>query len=143
MKLRFSLSIGTKIFGVATSMLTLLLGVTCLNYIRIRQVNHELIDIAHYLAPLTENLAEINVHVLEQEIHFERMFRSYENVIVDIAQTNSEQQACHVCTLHPEQQHQFLAQCCCIATTFLLGLCVPLWALTGSMACGEVTTVQC
>ncbi|MEM9003814.1 MAG: adenylate/guanylate cyclase domain-containing protein [Cyanobacteria bacterium P01_F01_bin.86] len=78
MKPRFSLSIGTKIFGIATSMLTLLLGVTYLSYIRIRQVSGELTDIAVYLAPLTENLAEINVHALEQEIHFERMLRYYE-----------------------------------------------------------------
>lgn len=78
MKPRISLSIGTKIFGVASSMLALLLGVTYLSYVRIRQVNQELTDIAAYLTPITENLAEINVHVLEQEIHFERVLRHYE-----------------------------------------------------------------
>ncbi|MEM6255773.1 MAG: adenylate/guanylate cyclase domain-containing protein [Cyanobacteria bacterium P01_D01_bin.156] len=77
MQPRFSLSIGTKIFGIASSMLGLLLGVAYLNYVRIRQVNHELIDIAYYLAPLTEDIANINVHVLEEEIHFERMIRYY------------------------------------------------------------------
>lgn len=76
-KSRFSLPIGIKIFGVATSMLTLLLGVTYLSHQNIRNVNHELIDIADYLTPLNKNLAEINVHTLEQEIHFERMVRYY------------------------------------------------------------------
>ena len=87
MKPRFPLSIGTKIFGVASSMLVLLLGVTYLSYVRIRQVNNELTDIALYLTPLTEDIAEINVHVLEQEIHvhvleqeihYERILRFYE-----------------------------------------------------------------
>ena len=78
MKPRFSLSIGTKIFGVATSMLALLMGVTYLSYSRIRQVNHELKTIATHLAPLKETIATINVHVLEQEIHFERTLRYYE-----------------------------------------------------------------
>ena len=93
MKPRFSLSIGTKIFGIATSMLTLLLGVTYLSYIRIRQVNGELTDIAEYLAPLTENLAQINVHALEQEIHFERMLRYYTIEPVDEERVNAEEAA--------------------------------------------------
>ena len=90
MKPRLSLSIGTKIFGVASSMLALLLGVTYLSYVRIRQVNQELIDIAEYLTPITENLAEINVHVLEQEIHFERVLRYYEIDPVDASRVSQE-----------------------------------------------------
>ena len=91
MKPRFSLSIGTKIFGVATSMLALLWGVTYLSYARIRQVNGELIDIAEYLTPLTENLAEINVHALEQEIYFERVLRYYAIEPVDRDRIKTEQ----------------------------------------------------
>ena len=72
---RFTLPIGIKIFGIASSMLTLLLGVTYLSTARMRQVNGELIDIAEYLTPLTESVAQINVHVLEQQIHFERMLK--------------------------------------------------------------------
>ncbi|MEB3233378.1 MAG: HAMP domain-containing protein, partial [Leptolyngbyaceae bacterium] len=72
---RFSLSIGTKIFGVATSMLTLLLGVTYINHRNIALVNNELIDLSQYLTRLTEEVAQINVHALEQEIHYERLVR--------------------------------------------------------------------
>ncbi|NET49337.1 MAG: HAMP domain-containing protein [Merismopedia sp. SIO2A8] len=72
---RFSLSIGTKIFGVATSMLALLLGVTYINHRNISLVNNELIDLSQYLTPLTEDVAQINVHALEQEIHYERVLR--------------------------------------------------------------------
>lgn len=90
---RFSLPIGMKIFGVATSMLTLLLGVTYLSHQNIRDVNHELIDIADYLAPLNKNLAEINVHTLEQEIHFERMARYYAVDDVDQAKIKAEAEA--------------------------------------------------
>lgn len=90
---RFSLPIGTKIFGVATSMLALLLGVTYLSYIRIRQVNQELTDIAQYLTPITEHLATINVHVLEQELNFERMLRYYETEPLDLKAVKAESAA--------------------------------------------------
>ncbi|NER80210.1 MAG: hypothetical protein F6K42_11635 [Leptolyngbya sp. SIO1D8] len=93
MKSRFSFTIGSKIFAVATSMLALLVGVAYLNYVRIRQVNNELIDIADYLAPLTETVANINVHVLEQEIHFERMLRYHETEPVNLALVEAEEAA--------------------------------------------------
>ncbi len=89
-KSRFSLPIGMKIFGVATSMLSLLLGVTYLSHQNIRSVNHELIDIAEYLTPLNKNLAEINIHTLEQEIHFERMARYYAMNLDDEAQNEAK-----------------------------------------------------
>jgi hypothetical protein len=75
---RVQFPIGIKIFGVATSMLALLLGVATLNFVRIRRVNGELIDIAEYLTPITELVAEVNIHALEQEIHFERVLKFYE-----------------------------------------------------------------
>ncbi|MEM9769826.1 MAG: HAMP domain-containing protein, partial [Cyanobacteria bacterium P01_D01_bin.71] len=90
MRPKVSISIGTKIFGVASSMLALLLGVTYLSYVRIRQVNQELTDIAAYLTPITENIAEINIHALEQEIHFERALRYYETEPLDPARITAE-----------------------------------------------------
>ncbi|MEM9213729.1 MAG: adenylate/guanylate cyclase domain-containing protein [Cyanobacteria bacterium P01_F01_bin.150] len=77
---KLSISIRTKILAIATSMLGLLVGTAAYNYSRIHLVNYELIDIAVYLTPLTEYVAEVNVHALEQEIHFERMVRAYESV---------------------------------------------------------------
>lgn len=67
--------IGVKIFGIATTMLGLLVGAAYLNYRRIAQVNNELIDIAQYLTPITIAIATIDTHALEQEIHFERALR--------------------------------------------------------------------
>lgn len=71
-------SIGLKVFGIASTMVAMLLAVAYLSYTRIRQVNHELTDIALYLTPLTEDLATINVHALEQDIHLERLIRHFQ-----------------------------------------------------------------
>ena len=87
---KLHVSIGTKIFGIATSMLGLLLGVSYVSASRIRQVNNELINIAEYLTPLTEHVAKVNVHALEQEIHFERMNRLYETEPIDFAKIEAE-----------------------------------------------------
>lgn len=85
--------IGAKIFGIATSMLGLLLGVSYVSSSRIRQVNHELINIADYLTPLTEHVAKVNVHALEQEIRFERINRLYETEPIDSTKIEAERAA--------------------------------------------------
>jgi len=82
--------IGVKIFGIATSMLTLLMGVAYINHNRIAQVNDELTDIAEYTTPITEQVARVNVHVLEQQIYFERVLRLYETEPVDLEQVEQE-----------------------------------------------------
>ncbi|NEP12863.1 MAG: HAMP domain-containing protein [Symploca sp. SIO2C1] len=82
--------IGVKIFGIATSMLTLLMGVAYVNHNRIAQVNHELTDIADYITPVTEQVAKVNVHVLEQQVHFERVLRFYETEPVNLEQVEQE-----------------------------------------------------
>ena len=51
------------------------LGVTYVNHRNIALVNNELIDLSQYLTRLTEEVAQINVHALEQEIHYERAVR--------------------------------------------------------------------
>lgn len=68
-------SIGVKIFGVATSMLAFTIVVVYISYDRIKKVNNELIDIAQYFTPLTASVAAIDVEALEQEIHIERILR--------------------------------------------------------------------
>ncbi|NER25256.1 MAG: HAMP domain-containing protein [Symploca sp. SIO1C2] len=82
--------IGVKIFGIATSMLTFLMGVAYINHDRIAQVNDELIDIAEYITPVTEQVAKVNVHVLEQQLHFERVLRFYETEPVNLKQVEQE-----------------------------------------------------
>ena len=82
-RFRPSIPIGLKIFGVATSMLSLLLGVSYANHYRIGQVTKELVDIAKYITPIGEKVTTINVRVLRQEIHFERILRYYEEDSVE------------------------------------------------------------
>ncbi|NES96373.1 MAG: hypothetical protein F6K32_14290, partial [Desertifilum sp. SIO1I2] len=86
-----SVPIGFKIFGVATSMLTLLIGVAYINHIRIAKVNDELSDIAHYLTRLSKLVTQVNVHILEQDIYFERILRLYETKPLDLKQIQQEQ----------------------------------------------------
>ncbi|MDC0835780.1 adenylate/guanylate cyclase domain-containing protein [Geitlerinema sp. CS-897] len=80
---RFTIPIGVKIFGVAGSMLALLLGVAYINYRNIALVNRQLVNLAEYLTRLTEDVAQINIDVLEQEIHFERTVRLLETEPID------------------------------------------------------------
>ncbi|MEM1427703.1 MAG: hypothetical protein AAGF75_14270, partial [Cyanobacteria bacterium P01_H01_bin.130] len=87
---RFSIPISVKIFGIASSMLALLLGVSYVNYRNIARVNGELLDLANYLTKLTEHIAIINVHVLEQEIHYERSVRILETNTADSAELKTE-----------------------------------------------------
>lgn len=87
---RFTISIGVKIFGIASSMLALLLGVTYINHRNITLVNNELFDLAHYLTTLNERVAVINIHALEQEIHYERAVRLLETEPVDLALVEAE-----------------------------------------------------
>ncbi|MEO1520477.1 MAG: adenylate/guanylate cyclase domain-containing protein [Cyanobacteria bacterium J06633_2] len=87
---RFTISIGVKIFGIASSMLALLLGVTYINHRNIALVNNELFDLANYFTTLTERVAIINIHALEQEIHYERAVRLLETEPVNLALVDAE-----------------------------------------------------
>ena len=101
----FSLKIpiGIKIFGIASSLLTFLLVVVYISYDHIERVNDELIDIAEYMTKLTAHSANINIHVLEQEIHLERMFRFYETEPLDTKKIKIELDAF-------EQRNEFVAR---------------------------------
>ena len=70
-----SIPIGRKIFGLAISMLVLLIALSAFTYVRVKDVANELLEISEFLVPLTALLANIDVHALEQEIHLERVLR--------------------------------------------------------------------
>ncbi|MGP1386366.1 MAG: adenylate/guanylate cyclase domain-containing protein [Thainema sp.] len=72
------ISIGLKIFGIATSLLGLLLLVVYVSSNRLRRVNEEISGMADYVIPITDLVATIDVHALEQELHFERVLKLYE-----------------------------------------------------------------
>ena len=75
--------IGVKIFGTAASMLGLLLIVVAISSNRLRQVSQEIEVLAEYLIPITNAVATVDVHALEQEVLFERILKHYEIEPID------------------------------------------------------------
>ncbi|NEQ71353.1 MAG: hypothetical protein F6K21_38920, partial [Symploca sp. SIO2D2] len=70
---QLKISIGIKIFGIATSMLGLMLLVVYVSSNRLRKVNQEIAGLANYTIPITNFVAKVNVHSLEQERHSEKI----------------------------------------------------------------------
>ncbi|NET10056.1 MAG: HAMP domain-containing protein [Symploca sp. SIO2B6] len=87
---RRSLPIGVKIFGIAASMLGLLLLVVYVSSNRLRQVSEEIETLANYIIPITDKVARIDVHALEQELLFERILKHYEATTVNPAKIAAE-----------------------------------------------------
>ncbi len=83
-------SIGVKIFGIATSLLGLMLLVVFVSTHRLRKVNAEITDLAQYTIPITDRVAQIDVHALEQELHFERVLKLYEQEPLDQRRIRTE-----------------------------------------------------
>jgi adenylate cyclase len=77
-KLGIKLRVGTKVYGLATFILILLMAVAGSSYQQMRRVNREISDLANYIIPLKKTVATINLYALEQEVHFERILRIYE-----------------------------------------------------------------
>lgn len=70
--------IATKVFGIATIMLLLMMVVVLINYLYLNRVNRELKEIAYYMVPLTKKITQVDRHLLEQGIHLERILQLYE-----------------------------------------------------------------
>jgi len=75
--------IGIKIFGIATSMLGLLLIVVYVSSNRLRRVSEEIESLVDYTIPITNAVAKVDIHALEQEVLFERILKHYEIEPVD------------------------------------------------------------
>ncbi|MEM9769567.1 MAG: hypothetical protein AAF892_17025, partial [Cyanobacteria bacterium P01_D01_bin.71] len=78
------ISIRFKICGIATSLLGLIILVVYVFTDRLRQVNEEITALAEYVIPITDEVAAIDVHALEQELHFERVQKLYEMEPLDL-----------------------------------------------------------
>lgn len=78
------LSIGIKIFGIATSLLGLIILVVYVFTNRLQKVNEEVTALAEYVIPITDRVAAIDVHALEQELHFERVQKLYETEPINL-----------------------------------------------------------
>ncbi|MEM6255772.1 MAG: adenylate/guanylate cyclase domain-containing protein [Cyanobacteria bacterium P01_D01_bin.156] len=87
---RQGLPIGLKIFGLTASLLGLMVMVVGVSTRRLGQVNEEIINLADYALPITDRVAQIDVHVLEQELHFERVQTLYEIEPLDEERLQSE-----------------------------------------------------
>jgi len=70
--------LGIKIFGIAFSMLILMFVVAYFAYTRLSRVNDKITDLTEYLIPITNIINIVDAHVLEQEIHFEKIMKLYE-----------------------------------------------------------------
>jgi len=81
---QLKISIGIKIFGIATSMLGLMLLVVYVSSNRLRKVNQEIAGLANYTIPITNFVAKVNVHSLEQERHSEKILKLYEVEPLDL-----------------------------------------------------------
>ncbi|MBE9128764.1 MULTISPECIES: hypothetical protein [unclassified Coleofasciculus] len=74
----YEISISLKIFGIATSMLGLLIVMVCFSSNRLRRVNLEITALAESIIPISDRVAQVGIHALEQELYFERILKLYE-----------------------------------------------------------------
>jgi len=87
---QLGISIGIKIFGIATSMLGLMWLVVYVSSNRLGKVNQEITSLANYTIPITNFVAKVNVHSLEQERHAERVLKLYEIEPLDLEHIEEE-----------------------------------------------------
>lgn len=87
----YNISFRTKIFGVAASLLILLIIIAAFSYNRLSLVNDEVYDLSEHLIPISGLVNEINALALEQEVHFERVLKLYEIHPLNIEHIIAEQ----------------------------------------------------
>lgn len=69
------ISISRKIVGLVAILLGIMLGIAVLNDFQAIQERDEVTDLTENLVPITGALSNIGIHLLEQEVHFERALR--------------------------------------------------------------------
>ncbi len=82
--MQFRVPIAAKIFALSLSMLALLIGLSLFTYDRVTRVSGEMEDIADYLAPLRDRVANISISILAQHVHLERIWSIYEVAPLDL-----------------------------------------------------------
>ncbi len=86
------ISIGVKIFGIATAMLALLGIVASVSSQRLRQVNREIESLAEYTIPMTDLVAQVDIYALEQQKNTERLIRYYQIFPPDWSRIDEERE---------------------------------------------------
>ncbi len=71
-------SFGVKIFSIVISILLFIIAVALIAYLKISDVKDEIVDLDRFIIPVTNIVSLINVHVLEQEVHLERLIKILE-----------------------------------------------------------------
>ena len=89
---QISIPIGLKIFGIAASLLGLLILVAYNSHQRLRQLQREVFDLSEYIIPITNRVDEVDTRALEQEVHLERILKLYEEKSLDVERIVQEQQ---------------------------------------------------
>ncbi len=81
-----------KIMGIAMGMLILFIVISSFSTFRLFHIKHELMDLSQYTIPIIDTVSLMRVHILEQEIHLQRLFKYYEQVPVKIQKIEDESQ---------------------------------------------------
>ncbi len=89
---RISISLGFKIFCIASSMLVLLIVVAYFSCGRLSKLKNELGDLKNYMIPITDFVAQAELSVGKQGVHLERLMRFYEMKSFTVEEIKSEQQ---------------------------------------------------
>ncbi len=71
-------------------MLGLLIVVVCFSSYKLRRVNLEITALAKYIIPISDRVAQVGIHALEQELYFERILKLYEIEPLNRAQIEQE-----------------------------------------------------
>lgn len=91
--LRLRIPIGFKVYGVACTILLVLIAAAAVNYQRMRRVNASVSDMAFYLLPLQQSLTTAAFRTREQEVYFARIFRLFEAPRPDLDRIASDREA--------------------------------------------------
>ncbi len=90
---RTNISLGIKIFCIASSMLVLMIVVAYFSCDRLSKLKDEMGDLKNYLIPITDLVAQAELSVGKQEVHFERLMRFYEIKLFSVEEIKIEQQS--------------------------------------------------
>jgi len=88
---RYGVSFKTKIFGIAASLLIMLMIIATFSYNRLGLVRDEVHDLSERLIPILGLINEVDALALEQEVHFERILKLYEIQPLNIEHIAEEQ----------------------------------------------------
>ncbi len=88
---RASISLGIKIFCIASSMLVLMVVVAYFSCDRLSKLKDEVGDLKDYLIPITDLVTQAELSVGKQGVHLERLMRFHEMKLFNVEEIKAEQ----------------------------------------------------